>query len=436
MVAHLSEWPDGVFGFTPCTHLLRRDSFLPCKMADGRSFLDLLLFVYVYCLAAACTFMEHPDTIVQDYFVSPTSSFRANAAGDPDTKRICAYIRGAAPLLLDPDWSVPARRQAGHFRSFANPTERDLHRSSWERLPHTADLVVAQIRPSTPGPRLLYQQQAELVAVRWYAAGHPVLDGYWHERARLAPSAESYALARGAGDGRRPAGVVPLSLRVPPPLPGLWSAVPSSVPVAAAADVPPPLPAEIAQALNVLVAACAQLLRAQVAALWLSLGLAAAAASAVHAGAFYRALPRAVALAVNASGDSKDAARAIDSSSDPEDAIPASAATGARVGREGAQLIQIGGAREKGLRAALPTVDVSNLLAANGVILAFVACLAQPLVSAHVDGFTVVGAELPAGAPHARLVDGWLATVFTAVVYSLPLGAYAGASALVAAPLP
>ena len=436
MVAHLSEWPDGVFGFTPCTHLLRRDSFLPCKMADGRSFLDLLLFVYVYCLAAACTFMEHPDTIVQDYFVPPTSSFRANAAGDPDTKRICAYIRGAPPLLLDPDWLVPARRQAGHFRSFANPTERDLHRSSWERLPRTADLVVAQVRPSTPGPRLLYQQQAELVAVRWYADGHPVLDGYWHERARLAPSAESYALARGAGDGRRPAGVVPLSLRVPPPLPGLWSTAPSPALAAAEAGVSPPLPAPLAQALSLLVAAHAQTVHAQIATLWLTLDLAAAAASSAHAGAFFWSLPRAVALAVDAESDSEDAAWATVTSSDSEDDVPAAAATGARVGREGAQLIRTAGAREEGLHAALPTVDVTNLLAANGVILAFVACLAQPLVLAHADGFTVVGAELPAGAPHAHLVDSWLATVFTAVVYSLPLGAYAGASALVAAPLP
>ena len=63
--------------------MLRRDDYLAVKMRDGRALHGLLLFVFAFCADSGCVFLEQPDTIVSDYFVTYSSDFRACDAGDP-----------------------------------------------------------------------------------------------------------------------------------------------------------------------------------------------------------------------------------------------------------------------------------------------------------------------------------------------------------------
>ena len=178
LVLHLFHWPDGVFCFTPCTHMLRRDDYLAVKMQDGRALHCLFLFVYAFCADGGCISLEQPDTIVSDYLVPYSSDFRACDAGDPWTKRFQVYLRGTskATLEIDPSWRVDGRRRGGsNFRrQFKDADARDLFRSSWEDFPHTATLIVSQVRPgeSTLCP-LNYQWVAETVLSMGSGYGPP-----------------------------------------------------------------------------------------------------------------------------------------------------------------------------------------------------------------------------------------------------------------------
>ena len=96
---------------------------------------------------------------------------------------------------------------------------RDRFRSSWEDFPHTASLIVSQVRPGESTPRPLdYQWVVETVAVRWHAANLPLFDRYWERSGIFSPEIEAYPIERGRGDGRRLEGVTPLSMRVDWPI--------------------------------------------------------------------------------------------------------------------------------------------------------------------------------------------------------------------------
>lgn len=219
-VLHLHTWPDGLFGFVPCVHQLARDDCLSFKIADGRTFIGILAFIYVYSISAGVTFMEQPDTIIPDCLLPATVTFSPEECGDPFRKTIVAFIRGSPPPWFDPSVRVTGVFAGKRLSDFASADERDRWRSSWLRYPATCRLLAQSVRPhSPPPPPLDFRVLAELFSVRWYLRGRSVPDWYSWVLGSPPPHDPAYQLVRGPGDGRGVDAVVPLSLRIPPCLP-------------------------------------------------------------------------------------------------------------------------------------------------------------------------------------------------------------------------
>ena len=409
LVLHLFHWPDGVFCFTPCTHMLRRDDYLPLKMQDGRALHCLLLFVYAFCADGGCIFLEQPDTIVSDYLVPYSADFRACDAGDPWTKRFQVYLRGTSrtTLEIDPGWSVDGRRRGGSDfrRQFKDADARDRFRSSWEDFPHTANLIVSQVRPGESTPRPLdYQWVVETVAVRWHAANLPLFDRYWERSGIFAPEIEAYPIERGRGDGRRLEGVTPLSMRVDWPIDG---------PCVEAHKVDATvLPLHLLTLLDT----GAEGDGGGMVSRWATLLLHARRVAPSHESAVETALLRCAEVTTGPEG------RPARGDSEAATSPPAACSALAQV-----DLPQAAG--------ELPLWCVQAAMSTTGVVLAVVACAAQPLLLAHAHGMQIFGAELALDLPCAPTVRRWVSTLGCAGLATLPLGRYQGAATLIALPV-
>ena len=87
--------------------------------------------------------------------------------------------------------------------------------------------------------------------------------------------------------------------------------------------------------------------------------------------------------------------------------------------------------------AAIPTIDVRALTAAS-VILICVSVLMQPLVFAHVNGFTVIGMDLPARASRAAgvaVAQGWTDSMSTGRELAFMIGEYVDGARVATVPL-
>ena len=246
-VLMLKVWLDAYL-FPPCTHQVLSDTRAGmAKRQDGRSFWGIAFFIFCWCVVAHRVRMEQPNTIIPDYLFFPTQRLRPCDAGDADTKPINLYERGWGRLNLLPK---PVEASSGHrnFYDFTSADERDRWRSSWARFPWLCACVVALTQqqrdadaalewgwrlagakghpcdPNNPEavwglpPPLdiqpLFLDWMERFAVAWYKAGLPVPADYLNGQPRPLEDAERrYQSQRGAGHGRRLAGVVPLSLR-------------------------------------------------------------------------------------------------------------------------------------------------------------------------------------------------------------------------------
>ena len=83
----------------------------------------------------------------------------------------------------------------------------------------------------------------------------------------------------------------------------------------------------------------------------------------------------------------------------------------------------------------LPLWGVQAAMSTTGVMLAVVACAAQPLLLAHTHGMQIFGAELALDMPSAPTVRRWISTLGSAGLATLPLGRYQGAATLIALPV-
>ena len=202
-----------VYAFPPCTHQTLSDTTSSEeKQMDGRTFWGIMFFLWCWCIPCSTLMLEHPDTVVPDFFQQPTQRFRTSQLGCVDDKRINLYERRRQRLTL----TEAAGGTSGHRRlhDFANADERDRHRSSWARFPQLVEAVVsAGIDPLDSVGTPVLAEVVEAFAVAWYRSRRNVPWDYQSPDAQPStPEARAYQFVRGKGDGRRPDSTVPASL--------------------------------------------------------------------------------------------------------------------------------------------------------------------------------------------------------------------------------
>ena len=246
-VMWLKVWHDAYL-FPPCTHQVLSDTRSGrTKRLDGRTFWGIAFFLYCWSVVAHRVRVEQPNTIIPEFLFGPSQRLRPCDAGDADSKPINLYERGWGRLQL---LSTPAEALSGHrsLRDFEDADARDRWRSSWARFPCLCALIVALSQeqlsldgalhhcwrraggkgdpcdgedpeavwgvapPADITPSFLTLM--ETLAVAWYLAGYPVPADYLNGKpSSTSDDQRAYQSRRGAGDGRRVVGVVPVSLR-------------------------------------------------------------------------------------------------------------------------------------------------------------------------------------------------------------------------------
>ena len=199
--------------FPPCTHQTLSDTTSrEAKELDGRRFWGILFVIWCTCVYAVMLMVEQPDTVIPSLSMQPTQRFRTSELGDADDKTINLYEEGRTLIRR----VRPAGGTSGHGRlqDFLDAEHRDRYRSSWERFPSTALAVVTAQHDGSPVHTRSFAERREQFAVACYRAGIYVPADYENDLA-LPSSLEDrqYQFTRGKGHGRRPASVVPRSLR-------------------------------------------------------------------------------------------------------------------------------------------------------------------------------------------------------------------------------
>ena len=214
---------DWICAWPSCTHQSSSNGpLLAVKALDGRMFWGLVGVLYaLFAGRAHSRMVEQPVISLGRFFKWPSTRIRTTSFGDWMGKTICLYLVAASvPALSDHHRALdgpPAKRRT-HW-SFADSEERDRHRSSWEHFPLFVAALTSCLRPSPtaigqPSPVPTFAEAVEELAVAWHFAGWPLPEGY-DAADGLPPTAAAreYQLVRGPGDGRRPPGVVPFSMR-------------------------------------------------------------------------------------------------------------------------------------------------------------------------------------------------------------------------------
>ena len=214
-----------VCAWPTCTHSARSNGpLLQAKALDGRMFWGLVGVLYVLLAGQAdARMVEQPLTTLGLYFRWAFTKCLTLDFGDSMKKTICLYFvrahaRGLAAYHRAPRRAIEAR--PGPWR-FDDDEARDRHRSSWAHYPLfllalAACLCLDEEAAECPPT---YEEGVEQLAVAWHRAGWPVPEGYYTLDG-LPPTAEgrAYQQEHGRGHGGRLPGVVPRSLRTPPPV--------------------------------------------------------------------------------------------------------------------------------------------------------------------------------------------------------------------------
>ena len=203
-----------LYAFPPCTHQVLSDTTgRAAKELDGRMFWGIMLVIWLWCLVAEMLRLEQPATRIPHYAIQPSQLLRTSMLGDTLDKAVVFYTRGILPLAVTHDPGGVSRH--GQLRDFATDDDRDRHRVDWRPYPHTIEAVVrAERDTSTPTATPSFADLREQFAVAWHEAGLPVPADYEADDAQpIDADARRYQSTRGKGDGRRPASVVPRSLR-------------------------------------------------------------------------------------------------------------------------------------------------------------------------------------------------------------------------------
>ena len=208
---HVGHIWEGVFLFPNCFQQLRADDdCLAAKIADGRAFWGCLMVLWCLCVPnARFVVVEQPDTIVYDFVdvdQLPDVSiheFRTSQYGDgADSDR---FVRLATRNVNLSAPSLPpsaARDPQRSHRQFANADQRDRARSTWLPLRRTCDALASVTVRRTSFVPLEYGALAQAFAVAWDARGNPVPAGYLSPTAQPpTAAARSYQHVRGPGSG-------------------------------------------------------------------------------------------------------------------------------------------------------------------------------------------------------------------------------------------
>ena len=214
-VGHLQQW-DAAYFCPPCfQHLVGDEECLPLKLSDGRAFWGMAFTWWCICFAFAdIVVVETADTIAHHYGPPPealseagvlVSEFITSEYGDETCKLMRVTTRGAAL----PPRSHPRRRTAELNRgphNYASDDERDRKRSSFLLHPRTVEKLGAAALD--PGLRrqlfsFSYITVVHELARRLDADCHPIPIDFTNQDARpTSDECQQYQKRRGAGDGR------------------------------------------------------------------------------------------------------------------------------------------------------------------------------------------------------------------------------------------
>ena len=200
---------DRVYCFPPCfQHLVGDTNCLPLKLLDGRAFWAGALVLWCICISSAhAVLVEQPDTLL--HHVLDVSAYpgvtvvetTTAALGDADRKFLRLTMRNFSTLDRS-DYNPPPLPRPSQYR-YRDPDQRDRARSSWNRFPASSAALASLDTGVDPPTPLCYERVISDFAVRWHAAGFPVPKDYANPDAR--PSSQNsrrYQSRRGPGDGR------------------------------------------------------------------------------------------------------------------------------------------------------------------------------------------------------------------------------------------
>ena len=413
----LTSW-ERAYLFPPCSMTLRADEdCLQLKISDGRAFWGAAFVIFCWTVVTALVVVvEQPDTIVAGFYPLEEREghyfeFRTTEYGEKEDKFVRLAVRNA---LIKPGSYMRHRVPQPHRSQFRypDPDVRDRERSTW--APYVA---VCQALASLTAYTAIhsvppYGVAIRLLATRWHAAGYPVPVDYEAADAQPASqSAREYTRQRGPGDGRV-----------------IDTADPSSFGAAVSSNVPlhfelPPVPAaEFAAALARQHTPNAQYFDEVILSHGASRGVIEVDPTADVSG--------------EATGDECVCCSGLghiegeecymcDGSGHDREYLSNA------LGRLGASSVTVDP------HTPAEFVDVRQATSA-AVLLIYVCVLGQPLVYAHLDGFTMHGVELPE--PVARsscmpMVQQWVEAVTVAVHYAFLVGEYLAGARLFTAPL-
>ena len=210
-----------IYFFPPCFQQLRADqNCLSHKVADGRAFFGCAFVIWCICCDNAdVVVVEQSDTIVHDYldFSDEVATcpdvqvveFRTSEYGDKHDKFVRLTLRNAS---IAPPTHAPRRslRAPNAHRQYANADERDRSRSSWAPMPNTCKTVAQLTRHKPTAAPLDFQIVIAAFAILWHENGNPVPVSYLAADAQpQTRDARKYQQRRGPGDGRRIVAVTP-----------------------------------------------------------------------------------------------------------------------------------------------------------------------------------------------------------------------------------
>ena len=213
-------WERAYF-FPPCFQQLRGDlDCLANKIDDGRAFWGCATVLHaLFSVTANMVFVEQPDTLVTDCFDhtewpdTELYEFRTVHYGDSSDKFVRLTTRNVN--LSPPPHSdrQPPPLPRSQF-NYPNAEARDRARSTWQSHPETCSALAkaTPLRETLPA-RVVFASAIESFAVEWYFAFQRVPSGYRAPNALPPTEADrSYQKERGPGDGRLLRTVIPITL--------------------------------------------------------------------------------------------------------------------------------------------------------------------------------------------------------------------------------
>jgi hypothetical protein len=166
-------------------------------------------WLWVWCIAADCFGAEQPDVYIRDFY---DAQYVVTSPSEWDTacqwqKRTLVFYRGCSP----PTPPFPGRRGTSAWHNAGGRSAVQTAHARDETHFGFARGLAAQIVPTVSSDQPAFAVEVERLAAAVDAAGLPVPADYYAPRGYpLGAADRAYATSRGAGDGRRVAGVRPL----------------------------------------------------------------------------------------------------------------------------------------------------------------------------------------------------------------------------------